>query len=317
MSFPSGPSNGQIAVLNGITYIYSLTNTSWTRLPTSNITVAGNVTASNLIATANVITSNLRVTGNATISGNLVANGYSNVFIAAGTLLNTSALTIAGNINGRGGVGYLDALTLTSTYSAATNPNKWIRLNPIGGLEIVNSGYTATIMSLSDGGNLNITGTYQVNGAQAVNGPAFSAVMLTGQTIGASSWSNVIYNGEYYDTHSCYNTTTGVFTPNVAGYYQFNYTAGANSYPSSSGICTLALYKNNFEFSRGERTIPNTGGTVVTGMTSCYLNGTTDYVQIKFLQGSSGSVVLESDAGAVAAGGSYANYFNGVMVRGA
>lgn len=317
MSFPSGPSNGQIAVLNGITYIYSLTNTSWTRLPTSNITVAGNVTASNLIATANVITSNLRVTGNATISGNLVANGYSNVFIAAGTLLNTSALTIAGNVNGRGGVGYLDALTLTSTYSAATNPNKWIRLNPIGGLEIINSAYTSAIMSLSDSGNLSVSGTYQVNGNQAVNGPAFSAVLLTGQVVASGSLANVVYNGEYYDTNNCYNTATGVFTPNVAGYYQFNWTAGANSYAASTGIVTSTLYKNNNELARGFRGVCNTGGVVAPGSASCYLNGTTDYVQIRFLQGSGSNATLEADAGAQAAGYSYANYFNGVMIRGA
>lgn len=313
MSFPAFATNNQQAILNGTTYIYNATLRTWTRTssPLANLTVSGNITTGNANVASNFTSSNV------TVSGNLVANGYSNIFIATGTLTNRSALTIAGNVYGRGGNGYHDALTLTNTHTAATNPNKWIRLNQTGGLEIVNSGYTSTIMSLSDGGNLNITGTYQVNGSQAVNGPAFSTVMLTGQTIGASSWSNVIYNGEYYDTHNCYNTTTGVFTPNVAGYYQFNYTAGANSYPSSSGICTVALYKNNFELSRGFRGICNTGGAVVTGTTSCYLNGTTDYVQIKFLQGSSGSVVLESDAGAVAAGGSYANYFNGMMVRGA
>ena len=313
MSFPAFATNNQQAILNGTTYIYNATLRTWTRTssPLANLTVSGNITTGNANVASNLTSSNV------TISGNLVANGYSNVFIAAGTLLNRSALTIAGNVNGRGGVGYLDALTLTSTYSAATNPNKWLRLNTTGGLEIVNSAYTSTIMSLSDGGNLSITGTYQVNGSQAVNGPAFSAVLLTGQVIASGSLANVVYNGEYYDTNNCYNTTTGVFTPNVAGYYQFNWTAGANSYAASTGIVTSTLYKNNNELARGFRGVCNTAGIVAPGSASCYLNGTTDYVQIRFLQGSGSNATLEADAGAQAAGYSYANYFNGVMVRGA
>ena len=45
MSFPSAPINGQITVVNGITYIYSDTESSWTR---STVAITPNYTASPL-----------------------------------------------------------------------------------------------------------------------------------------------------------------------------------------------------------------------------------------------------------------------------
>ena len=165
--------------------------------------------------------------------------------------------------------------------------------------------------------NVVVTGNVSVNGNLAVNGPAFSTYLLTGQTVVNNVGANVIYNGKVYDTTNSYNTSTGVFKPNIAGYYQFNWSAGANTYPSSSGIVMSTLYKNTTEIARGARLIANTGGMVSNGSTTCYLNGTTDFVIVYFLQGSSGSATLEADSGAVANGGSYCNYFNGSMIRGA
>ena len=165
--------------------------------------------------------------------------------------------------------------------------------------------------------NVVVTGNVLVNGNLAVNGPAFSTYLLTGQTAVNNVGANVIYNGKVYDTTNSYNTSTGVFKPNIAGYYQFNWSAGANTYPSSSGIVMSTLYKNTTEIARGARLIANTGGMVSNGSTTCYLNGTTDFVIVYFLQGSSGNATLEADSGAVANGGSYCNYFNGSMIRGA
>ena len=41
MSFPTTPTNGQIATLNGITYVYNSTNLAWTRQTASaNVALA-------------------------------------------------------------------------------------------------------------------------------------------------------------------------------------------------------------------------------------------------------------------------------------
>jgi hypothetical protein len=50
MAFPSGPTNGQIAVVTGITYEYSLAKTAWIRrqVGIADLTIAGNVTTANV-----------------------------------------------------------------------------------------------------------------------------------------------------------------------------------------------------------------------------------------------------------------------------
>jgi hypothetical protein len=292
---------------------------------TYEITYSNTISTSSTITIANTNTSTststgaLTVAGGVGIQGNLNVGSYSNHFIATGSITNTSALTIAGNVYGRGGIGYLDAITLTNNYIGATNPNKWFRVDSGGTLQIINSAYSTNIFNLTDAGALTVPGPIYVNGNQAVNGPSFQVYLLQAQAFTTGSTANVIYQGTLYDTHSCYNTTTGVFKPTVAGYYQFNWTAGANSYPASSGIVTSSLKRNNQEYARGWRGICNSGGLVVGGSAQCYLNGSTDYVQVSFLQGSGGTAYLECDQGAITNNppGSYANYFSGSMVRGA
>jgi hypothetical protein len=68
---------------------------------------------------------------------------------------NAIALQIAGYAN-KGGTGYHDFLSITNGYGSATNPNKFLRLNSTGGLEIINSAYTANIFTLNDAGELTV-----------------------------------------------------------------------------------------------------------------------------------------------------------------
>jgi hypothetical protein len=89
-------------------------------------------------------TAYLALTGG-TLSGNLT--------VGSNPSSNTSALNLGG-YNSVGGVGYHGFLALTNTYGSATNPNKWFRLNSTGGIEIINSAYSAVIFSLSDAGKI-------------------------------------------------------------------------------------------------------------------------------------------------------------------
>ena len=70
-------------------------------------------------------------------------------------------LQIVGTANGAGqfgirtGVGgttYSADLVLTNNVTGATNPNKYIRINPTGGLEVVNSAYNAILLQTTDAG---------------------------------------------------------------------------------------------------------------------------------------------------------------------
>ena len=69
-----------------------------------------------------------------------------------------AAIQVTGK-DSQGGTGYFDFLKATSTTSGVTNGNKYFRLNSTGGLEIINSAYTTTILSLSDAGLLTLTGS--------------------------------------------------------------------------------------------------------------------------------------------------------------
>jgi hypothetical protein len=103
---------------------------------------------------------------------NIVSGGSSdshagNVTIATGSNdwifdytgnLTTPGEVIINSNNAHGGAGYAGIMTMTNTIGGSTNPNKFVRLNSTGSLEIINSAYSNTILGLSDGGNLTVFG---------------------------------------------------------------------------------------------------------------------------------------------------------------
>ena len=120
----------------------------------------------------------------------------------------------------------------------------------------------------------------------AGNGPAFHAYMSNTQGISATTFTNVAFNAEDFDTASCFNNTGSTvggipayaFLPNVAGYYQFN--AGVYN-QAANQVNILRLYKNGayiFELSR----LFLASAPTLNGSGLVYLNGTTDYIQIYF-----------------------------------
>ena len=276
------------------------------------IAANGAVIALTGIASTTTGTGAVIVSGGVGVSGNLNVGNYANIVITTGAETNRSALTIAGNIYGRGGAGYLDAIQLTNNYSAATNPNKYIRASSDGQLQIINSAYTTNIFNLTDGGNLSIPGSYSVNFKKAVNGPAFSAYAdSTLQTITSGSQQKVLFQTEEFDTDGCYASSR--FTPTVEGYYQLNAEVRLDG-SSGTGEIMIVLYKNTSEHKRGTN---QSGTSIATDFFAMqvssvvYANGTTDYFEIKVQQTSGGSMTV------TAVNNSAITWFNGAMVRGA
>jgi hypothetical protein len=153
------------------------------------------------------------------------------------------------------------------------------------------------------------TGTLISTGSTfAGTGPAFSATMSANQSVTTSTYTQVQFNTEDFDTASCYNNTGSTvggipaysFLPNVAGYYQIS----AAVYPNTTvtGI-NCAVYKNNSLFRVN-------GGTTGSAEISLlvYLNGSTDYISIfGLLVGTTPAIN----------GGSTVSYFTAAMVRAA
>lgn len=89
-----------------------------------------------------------------------------NVTTQANGNVNSGGEVIITNQNQHGGAGYAGMITMTNQTSGATNPNKYIRLNTTGDLQIINSNYSTQILQLTDSGNLSVN---NVNGGNLVS----------------------------------------------------------------------------------------------------------------------------------------------------
>ena len=146
--------------------------------------------------------------------------------------------------------------------------------------------------------------------------PAFRAYLSANQTVTNGVDTLVTLNIKAFDTASRFNNTGATvdgipayaFMPNVAGYYQFNVTAGASATSSLSynysqvrknGVAdTVAIYGPYL-------------GTANYGALSTltYLNGTTDYIQLYVVIGGTGTLTVVGNSP------SLGTYMSGVLVR--
>lgn len=108
------------------------------------------------------------------------------------------------------------------------------------------------------------------------NGPAFSAYLNSAQTLSSVTFTKLTLNAEEYDTASAFDSTTNYrFTPQVAGYYQFNAQMTIASSPTPQ---LIALYKNGSAYIRLNNLTSNTES--ISGSWLVYLNGSTDYIEM-------------------------------------
>lgn len=143
----------------------------------------------------------------------------------------------------------------------------------------------------------------------AGNGPTFSAYRNATQSISSSTWTKVQFNAEDWDTASCYDSSTNYrFTPNVAGYYQITGRFGLASGTPTRQI--MEIRKNGTVY-KGLGDLSISSGTFVDGFVGgtalCYMNGTTDYVELFIYLAGAGTVNSGSDN----------TYFQGFLARAA
>ena len=128
----------------------------------------------------------------------------------------------------------------------------------------------------------NLTGSFVQN-----SGPAFAAKLTVGQVLTHNTTALVAFdddsNDGMFDSDNCYDTTTGRFTPTVAGYYMLGAHTNLSGTQANDLYFSLALRKNASNASRYFVEIIDAPylpyySLSVSGM--YYLNGTTDYVQV-------------------------------------
>jgi cytoskeletal protein CcmA (bactofilin family) len=191
--------------------VYTSFNTSSsTSTTTGAIVVAGGIGVGKGIYVGGTVTATTAViTGNATIG-----------ILTATTATVTGNATVGGeitvsNYNQHGGTGFAGMFTLVNT--SATNGNKYVRINSVGSLQIVDSTYQNTIFEISNSGTSTIGGNLIVNN--------FVGISTTTQYSGALL--NV--NGSGYVAGNF--TATGTIVGNVV----------------SSGIVKTKMYGNGLD----------------------------------------------------------------------
>lgn len=119
-----------------------------------------------------------------------------------------------------------------------------------------------------------------LNTGAAAKGPVMSVVQSGNTTLTAYVDTLLIFNTKEIDTDVCYDTTNKRFVPTVAGYYKID---AAGRYRATSGVpdFRMSCYKNGAVYKEGSAVITASGD--IGAVVSClvYLNGLTDYVDIR------------------------------------
>jgi hypothetical protein len=142
-----------------------------------------------------------------------------------------------------------------------------------------------------------------------VGAPAFSASVNATQSFSSATWTRITSLGTVtFNVGSCFSSNR--FTPNMAGYYQFNmsmvpnYTGTGGSIPVGLGI-----YKNGSAAYYPALIFASSSGSSQTfGSCIIYCNGTTDYIDFYVLSaGTSPNLTANGEQ----------NFVQGFLVRSA
>jgi len=207
--------------------------------------------------------------------------------------------------------------TLITSYLTPTNPvgiaygGSGLTSTPSNGQVDIGNGTGFTRATLTAGSGISITnssGSITITNSQNT-GPAFFAYLTTNQSITSGSFTLVALNSVSspgFDTNSNFNTSTYLFKPTVAGYYQIN---GSVNSAASSGVSRLIpfIYKNGSVYAQGNdfSSVPASGGQS-TISTIVYLNGSTDYIQLY--------TYINAVSAAIQSGSAY-TFMSGSMIR--
>ena len=179
VDFGAVTSRGNITILGGAyldTYRIESTGTIG-YLWGSNVLTANLATGASLVnigygAVVN-ISGGLKTSSALTVTNSNLSNGINVTYTPYATsgqaIFATGSGTVGGDI-------YFDFLKATNSLSTATNASKTFRLNHVGTLEILNSAYNATILSVTDAGFIAINAASGVsNGVPGNNSIAMNS----------------------------------------------------------------------------------------------------------------------------------------------
>ncbi len=150
------------------------------------------------------------------------------------------------------------------------------------------------------------SGNLSLAAAGASAGNMFRARMSGGYNTSNNTQGQIVFQSEDFDLGGAYNTGSGAFTANIAGYYfvdaslQFSNAQSNYSFRSS-------IFKNNSEYCFNQMWNDGSNGENHNKISSIvYLNGSSDYITIKAWQNSGGNLTVNP---------SNSSYFSAFFLR--
>ena len=146
------------------------------------------------------------------------------------------------------------------------------------------SGETFTMPSgvTLDGSSATLTGFPNPS-----NTPSFYAYLSSNiSNFVANQYNTIVFQTEGHDSNSDYDTSTGIFTPSVAGKYFCFAAAKMGNFGDGAGnkYVTLAFFWNGTSTQAGHTNIEANGETTVTVANVIEFNGTTDNIRLRGYQ---------------------------------
>jgi hypothetical protein len=178
------------------------------------------------------------------LAGTTITASTANITYTPATTTGTGITISAANTGG--GTGYADVLKFTNISGGATAPNKTIRLNSAGALEIIDSNYGNSIFQMLNNGDVTIKGNTTINGIGSVYSPNRPAFRVSGNG-GSISATTTVAGGYFvvdYNQGGYLNTSTGYFTAPLAGLYQVDVVVRTYS-NTNSGINQIIIRKTS------------------------------------------------------------------------
>lgn len=135
--------------------------------------------------------------------------------------------------------------------------------------------------------------TLQSDVSTEQSAPVFRAHLHTQHNGTGSAYALIQFDTVDFDTGSYWDATNHRYTPQRAGYYRTGWSAfGGRS--TSLTRCLAGMFKNGTEVSVGsDGAIPSGGDTgISTGSDLVYLNGSTDYIDIRAYLVATGTPII-------------------------
>jgi hypothetical protein len=303
----------------------NITSSGTTVTLPGDMTTTGNVTAANL---GNVAALNLNGVTGQVLAGdgafrNMAVIGSSNIIIQnatpgswSGTYTSSGgrlALTAYATAFASGVGSYTYALqkngsnVATSTlFVNATVVSTHLPLPLISYVDTsgdVGSATWSIVLGAGLNADFNDYATITVTETTGITNPAFSAYNSSAVGL-TNTGTKVTYTSEEFDTNNNYDTSTSIYTPTVAGYYQVTV---STMVPNTSVLVSSMIYKNGAKVADGPG---GTGGGFFYGSSIAsklvYMNGTTDYLE--------GYAIVSSNVNTY--NNAVGTYFQAYMIRG-